>query len=333
MFNAMITIQFLFAGKCREYFKTSNIRYLVSANHVTEGNISCESINNHEEADTLMVWHSIHASLDRNENDTITVYSPDTDVLCLLVAFKPSMIKHVFMKTDNHFIRIESVYNSRGSLKSKALLSLHTLSGCDTTGRFFGKGKLQWWNCFQEVNDDIIKAIECIQSASPLQYVDILQIFVCKLYCPKALQIKTLSEARWYLFTRSSAQSEKLCPTLGAFKQAVLRAHCQARTWLLSDQSVRDLPDPLVNGWELADGSYVACTTKETIAPTAILNLIKCGCNKSNCQSNSCKCFKANLVCTDLCTCADTCENMDYQRNKGKEQEEEDEEFFEEFAL
>ena len=49
MFNAMITIQFLFAGKCREYFKASNIRYLVYANHITEGNISCEPINNSEE--------------------------------------------------------------------------------------------------------------------------------------------------------------------------------------------------------------------------------------------------------------------------------------------
>ena len=192
MSNAMTTIKFLFAGKCRKDFKASNIRYLVSANHVTEGNISCEPINNHEEADTLMVWHSIHASLDRNENDTITVYSPDTDVLCLLVAFKPSMIKHVYMKTDNHFIKIKSAYNNLGSLKSKALLSLHALSGCDTTGSFFGKGKLQWWNCFQEVNNDIVKAIESIQSASPLQYIDILQIFVCKLYCFKALQVKTV---------------------------------------------------------------------------------------------------------------------------------------------
>eukprot|EP00795_Rhopilema_esculentum_P001757 gene1756-16241_t len=132
---------------------------------------------------------------------------------------------------------------------------------------------------------------------------------------------------RWYLFTWSSAQAEKLCPTIGAFKQAVLRAHCQARAWLMSDRSVGDLPDPLVNGWELAEGSYVAYTTKETIAPQAILSLVKCGCSKSHCQNNSCKCFKANLVCTELCKCADACENMDCQRNKDKKHEEENEEF------
>ena len=42
--------------------------------------------------------------------------------------------------------------------------------------------------------------------------------------------------------------------------------------------------------------------------------------------------IKANLVCKNLCTCADTCENMDCERNKDQEKEEEDEAFFIDFA-
>ena len=42
--------------------------------------------------------------------------------------------------------------------------------------------------------------------------------------------------------------------------------------------------------------------------------------------------IKANLVCTNLGTGANTCENMDWERNKDQEKEEEDDGFFMDFA-
>ena len=38
-----------------------------------------------------------------------------------------------------------------GQVKADALLSLHAISGCDTTGRFLGKGKTSWWNGLRDM--------------------------------------------------------------------------------------------------------------------------------------------------------------------------------------
>ena len=122
-----------------------------------------------------------------------------------------------------------------------------------------------------------------------------------------------LRNTRWNLFEKCNYESEHLPPTMGAFKQAVLRAHCQARTWYLSDKSIRSLPNPLSCGWELSEGKYVPTTSADPIAPESVLHLVKCGCN-SDCLTNRCKCSKSNLVCTDLCDCFDICENTDIAR-------------------
>ena len=129
--------------------KGKGIKYLVSANHETYGNLPCIGImNNHEEADTLMIWHCVHFSSTtmKEKSTSITVFSPDTDVACLLIAFKKRMSTDVYLHTGKHIISVDSVYQSFGQVKADALLSLHAISGCDTTGRFLGKGKTSWWN-------------------------------------------------------------------------------------------------------------------------------------------------------------------------------------------
>ena len=54
---------------------------------------------------------------------SITVFSPDTDVVCLLVAFKERMIQNVHMDTGNHIICIDPLCRSIGEDKARALLS------------------------------------------------------------------------------------------------------------------------------------------------------------------------------------------------------------------
>ena len=132
------------AGKCRTFLENNGIKHLVSANHETHGNLPCiEIMNNHEEADTLMIWHCVHfnSTTMKEESSSITVFSPDTDVACLLIAFKKRMSTNVYLHTSKHIISVDSVYQSIGQVKADALLSLHAISGCDTTGRFLGKGK------------------------------------------------------------------------------------------------------------------------------------------------------------------------------------------------
>ena len=79
--------------------------------------------------------------LDRTENEAITVYPLRTDA-CLPVAVEARMIREVYVKTNQNFIRIEQGHNNLGAKKSNALLSVHALSGCHMIGKFFCKSKI-----------------------------------------------------------------------------------------------------------------------------------------------------------------------------------------------
>ena len=214
------------------------------------------------------------------------------------------------MQTSLHCIDINSIVSSLGS-RAKALSSLHSLSGCDTTGKFITKGKAKWLAVLGVCDDDMVNALLSMESDNPLSQIAMLEKIVCRLYCPKVSHIKTPRDACYYLYCTDTAQCERLPPTSGAFKQAVLRAACQARIWALSDQNERVLPDPEKYGWTLVDRYFVTVTSEEQITTDTILNLIKGACLKLECRSRHYKCFKANLPCTDLCRCLDKCENSD----------------------
>ena len=57
------------------------------------------------------------------------------------------------MKTPLHCIDINSIVSSLGS-KAKALSPLHSLSGCDTTGKCITKGKAKWLAVLDVYDDD-----------------------------------------------------------------------------------------------------------------------------------------------------------------------------------
>ena len=316
------------ADKVRAFLNEKRVKHLVSANHETLGNIPYDDItNNHEEADTLMILHCISFSSSATTDPcSITVFCPDTDVACLLIAFKDQMIQNIYMDTGVRLIHIDSVFQSLGEKKAKALLSLHALSGCDTTGRFQGKGKKSWWKVFTKCTDEQLMAIKSIQDEDPLKHFSTQQEVIAWLYNAKS---KDVADARWTLFKKFSYESEPLPPTAGSLKQAILRAHCQARTWFLSDKSTRLLPDPLSCEWEILEEVHRPKTSDTPVAPDSVLNLIKCGCG-SDCLSRRCR--KNNLVCTELCECGDMCQNSDVERFVNDEALEEDE-MFDEMSL
>jgi hypothetical protein len=49
-------------------------------------------------------------------------------------------------------------------------------------------------------------------------------------------------------------------------------------------------------------------------APQAVIQLVKCGCSKTKCDTARCSCRKAELFCSDICSCSDiddSCENVE----------------------
>lgn len=116
---------------------------------------------NHEEADTRIVVHLLHAL--EHGMGTIKVHTADSDVIAILVgAFfdltstRPSLDIWVAFGTGKNFRfdSINAICVGIGEPRARALPVFHALSGCDTTSAFRGRGKKspwQAWQAYQEV--------------------------------------------------------------------------------------------------------------------------------------------------------------------------------------
>ena len=107
---------------------------------------------NHEEADTRMVIHILHA-LEQGLKK-IQVCTVDTDVIVILIrALFELTITQPFadiwiafgIGKDLRFYSINVICATLGEPRSRALPVFHALTGCDTTSAFKGKGKKSAW--------------------------------------------------------------------------------------------------------------------------------------------------------------------------------------------
>ena len=62
-----------------------------------------------------------------------------------------------------------------------------------------------------------------------------------------------------------------------------------------------DKPMPDNYGWKRDFDKYISVVTTLPPDPEAPLQLIKCGCSKSVCETSRCKCKANHLYGTDLC--------------------------------
>ena len=119
--------------------REQNVHYVIAGNYKTywslNGNVD-EEENNHEEADTLIIRCPKLAN-DIMETNIVAVYSADTDVFLLLLSHTNKIIcQNHFMSLVKGNIDIKSLCEKLGEDTSKALLSIHALTGSDTTGKF-----------------------------------------------------------------------------------------------------------------------------------------------------------------------------------------------------
>jgi len=95
-----------------------------------------------QDVDVLIVQTAVAASL----NQAIVVVGNDTDLLVQL-CFHTQQIKHILStcNEDNcnnwENLRHQKIQNSLGPEVCNAMLFVHSLLGCDTTSRLFGRGK------------------------------------------------------------------------------------------------------------------------------------------------------------------------------------------------
>ena len=200
--------------------------------------------------------------------------------------------------------------------RAKSLLGFHALTCSDMTAKFRGRSKAFCWKVFLQSDDKVLDSFSALVSReihpTDCFVVDGLVKYVIKLYCSGCpADIDNLGKLRWFMLGKYQTESEKNPPMLGALIFIILRSHYISLVWRTCDESKPSLPSPCEFGWRSNNDSYEAVTTKELPAPEALIELIFCGCT-TKCKNNRCRCFKADLVCTETCNCLN-CENCDQQ--------------------
>ena len=95
-------------------------------------------------------------------------------------------------------INIDSLAEYLDKEKPLALIGLHSVSGCDTTGTVYRKGKQTWLKAFLASSKDVIDSLNMLASNehSELSMPGIEKLFI-SVFCPQT-KIKTISHGRWY---------------------------------------------------------------------------------------------------------------------------------------
>jgi len=179
------------AEKTLDYNRDSPKLIITSSAGHTRSNrdVGPFSDNNHEEADTLMICLGVSAT-ERNSMD-MTFFSPDTDVLVLIIANSDRLPKNTSISMASRVRQIEPLWAGLGPDRAKALPGLHAFSGADNTGRIACIGKPAWFKLFMEAEDDVIEALctlcDDVDMSEDLQLT--LAKFVCTAYRPKGIQL------------------------------------------------------------------------------------------------------------------------------------------------
>lgn len=189
------------------------------------GSSSPMSECNHEEADSRMIIHLLHAVSSDNAK-SIQVRTVDTDVIVILIgkfydihANYPETDIWVAFGMGRYFSlkHINSICSSLGENKARSLPVFHALTGCDTTSSFFGKSKLSAWNTWN-IFPDVTPSLEAL-ATDPFQKLTLscdifssLERFLILMY-DKTCPLQSVNEARMALFCASIKTIERLPPT------------------------------------------------------------------------------------------------------------------------
>jgi len=178
---------------------------------------------NHEEADTRILLHVLHA-LECGAK-TVLVRTVDTDVVVLLIGKFSEFSQHALIDIwvsfgvgrSHRMYHINAMFNLLGECKAKALPMFHSFTGCDTTSSFSGRGKKSaWeaWKSYPNVTNAFVHITE-----NPFDVLDtssevfqVLERFTVVMY-DKTSTTYSVDTARRNLFGRQNRLIENIPPT------------------------------------------------------------------------------------------------------------------------
>ncbi len=264
---------------------------------------------NHEEADTRVLVHLLHAL---QYSSLGMVYTGDTDVVVILLcnfhhikAVNPESEIWISFKTGKtvNMISLNNIASILGVTTCKALALFHAFTGSDSTSAFKYKGKRY---CFKRKDEvpSLLSEFATITSTpfhiSP-ELKKVVHYFVCKLYSDELITDDTnLDLVRMRVFCHRTQDVERIPPTSDALDQHLKRSVFQASIWITAHEPLALVPSPCNHGWMEKGGQLVPIWTTLPLARDVFDLDVKCACTK---PCSSCKCKKAELKCSRLWKC------------------------------
>ena len=283
----------------------------VLSNVRSEHAISLLQPCDHEEADTRIFLHVLHAS--QAGHSKIMIRSTDTDVLVIAThLFQQLAVEELWIafgvaKNLKHIPIHELHYSLRPSLAS-GLTFLHAFSGCDSTSAFMGIGKTTVYNKAVKAPDTVLVAFKEL-STNPATLSEetfaVIESFVVQMY--GADSTKDINSTRHQLVARGKT-IDRVPPTKESLRQHTKRAAFQAgHVWACSLKTIQNRPPFNEWGWQHSEDGSALIPFWTVLPPkSATCNqLIKCTC-KSGCRGR-CQCKQKKLPCTALCVCEGKC--------------------------
>ena len=162
-----------------------------------------------EEADTRMLLHALDCS--KVGLKKVMIKTVDTDVLVIAVTlFQKIGAEELWLEfgTGKHtrYISVHDIERALGPVKAECLTVLHTLTGCDQTSFFAGKGKItawETWKAFEEITPSFQSLSSIPQASTILDVLPDLERFVVLLY-ERTSTTRSVNEARKELFTKKN---------------------------------------------------------------------------------------------------------------------------------
>ena len=187
--------------------------------------ITAERINNctAEEADPRLVRHAMHCAEKGFHN--IVVRTIDTDVLVLLISYIPYLDAvcqsniYAMMGTGGNidYYDVNNISSTIGYSFCKGLPFFYSFTGCDSVSSFSRIGKCTFWdNVFSQQNlEELIKVFQELSNQPEnvtSEQIDILKIFVQRIYYSKKLNLEGLNKERLRHFKRQADTNLRIIP-------------------------------------------------------------------------------------------------------------------------
>ena len=198
-----------------------------------------------EEADTILMLRAIDVA-SQNKNAAMHILSTDPDVLILALAYFPTLGANPCMLighgTSRELIVLKPIYDVLGCPLVRALIGFHNFTGCDTVGRFSGKGKITSWKSFKNFKGWQDHCLQIHWSWTGRHAIwssnlSTLERYICQLYLP-GISNEDPGGVRLLLFKKNQVWK-------AALHEHIFCANYQTRIWHLAY-----IANPILVPWE-----------------------------------------------------------------------------------